>query len=426
VNRTLRLASIAVLVCLAAVVGYFVGTQKERQRHANPAVVTTQAHSVDIVDSSATETAGNEEDKALETPRPLSLQAMLADARQRLIGGMINIGSIVDVFESMGAVDSAKMPEVMRLIDEMPNFQQKNLLYMAELTRWADQDGAGAADFVSKNFAAERKAGMLGAVFSSWAASEPLTAWKWFDSNREEEFANPANEQSLVRSLYQGLATKDFAAAMARLQKEEDFDLKTVALDALGVVAATTNQRDAFFDYAKSLENSDQRSRGINSILGQLAHSDPAGASTLVETLEPGKERAEAAKQVANAWFESDPEASSAWFLGQVPEEEMPAAIRDVTNRWLRRDPNAAAEFLSQTEQGAQTDPARAAFSQGIAAMDPESAITWAGTITDDKMREGSLVNVYKQWYRRDPGAAEASLNQSGLSEEQLHKVLEK
>ncbi|MEZ5324164.1 MAG: hypothetical protein R3F19_03780 [Verrucomicrobiales bacterium] len=423
-NRAIRLTGITVLVCFVAVGGYFAGIQSERQRQATATVLTPHHQSIDITHSPASEAAGKSEDTVKVEQRPQSLQAMLADARQRLMGGMINIGSIVDVFESMGELDPTMMPEVMRIIEEMPNFQQKNLLYMAALTRWADQDGAAAADFVSKNFTAERKAGMLGAVFSSWAAKDPLTAWKWFDSNRES-FANPASEHPLVRSLYQGLATKDFAAAMARLQTEEDFDLKTVALDALGVVAATTDQRDAFFQYARSLENSDQRLRAINSVLGHLAHSDPAEASTLVETLETGKERVEAAKQVANAWFESDPERSSAWFLGQVPADEMPAAIRDVTNRWLRRDPNAAAEFLSQTEQGAQTDPARAAFSQGIAAMDPESAITWAGTITDDKMREGSLVNVYKQWYRRDPGAAEASLNQSGLSEEQLQKVLE-
>jgi hypothetical protein len=56
--------------------------------------------------------------------------------------------------------------------------------------------------------------------------------------------------------------------------------------------------------------------------------------------------------------------------------------------------------------------------------MDPDSAITWARTITNEKMREGSLVNVYKQWHRRDSAAAEASLGNSGLSEEQLQQVL--
>ncbi|MGK0189734.1 MAG: hypothetical protein ACI9R3_005551 [Verrucomicrobiales bacterium] len=155
-----------------------------------------------------------------------------------------------------------------------------------------------------------------------------------------------------------------------------------------------------------------------------MAHSDPVGASSLVESLEPGKERGEAAKRVANAWFETDPKTSTSWFLSQVPEEDMPAAIRDVTQRWLRRDPNAAGEFLSQMEQGKDSDPARASFSQGIATMDPESALTWAGTITNDRMREGSQVNIYKQWYRRDPQAAGSALNTSGLSAERIQEVL--
>jgi hypothetical protein len=89
------------------------------------------------------------------------------------------------------------------MIDDMPNLQQKNLLYMALLTRWANADGSGAADYVSENFSDERKAGMLGAVFSSRAANEPLVAWKWFEANRNQ-FANPNHEHQLVRSLYQG------------------------------------------------------------------------------------------------------------------------------------------------------------------------------------------------------------------------------
>jgi hypothetical protein len=428
VNRIIRLASLAFLVCSAAVGGYLAGMHRQRQLHVNSEETKVPGPIAEASSKAQPSAAGRSKDGGeihTGAQHPISLRAMLAEARQRLTGGMINIGSIVDVFDSMGAIHSAQMPEIMSLIDEMPNFQQKNLLYMAALTRWADEDGAGAADYVNGNFDAERRAGMLGAVFSSWAATEPLTGWKWFDANRDE-FANPAHAHPLVRSLYQGLATSDFAAAMTRLKLEDDFDLRTVAVEAIGAATATSGHRDAFLDYAKGLENKDQRVRAVNSVLGHMAHSDPAGASSLVEMLDPGKERAEAAKQVANAWFETDPETASTWFLSQVPDDQMPDAIRDITNRWLRRDPNAAGEFLSQIEQGEQSDPARAAFSQGIVALDPESALTWAGTITDNKMRDGSLVNIYKQWRRRDPQAADASLGGSGLSEEQLQKVLEK
>lgn len=258
-NRIISGASMVVLVCVAAVVGYFAGMHRERQLHADPEIAADVDPAAEVrllAKPSTADAFGSKEvggDQA-EGQSTMSLRAMLADARQRLTSGMINIGSIVDVFDSMGVLDPAQMPEIMRLIDEMPNFQQKNLLYMAALTRWADEDGTGAADYVSGNFDSERKAGMLGAVFSSWAANEPRAAWKWFDANRDQ-FANPAHDHALVRSLYQGLATDDFAAAMARLEQEEDFDLKTIAVEALGVAAATTENRDAFLDYAINLEN---------------------------------------------------------------------------------------------------------------------------------------------------------------------------
>lgn len=424
--RALRIPTVAALVLVAALGGYFLGKFHEQRlqsaRTASIEIESTESPSV----LAARKTREPEAtDSAASEPQPAapSLAAILAEARRRLDGGMINIGSIVDVFDSMGTLDAKQMTEVIRLIDEMPNFQQKNLLYMAALTRWSEQDGKSAADYVWDHFDAERRAGMLGAVFSSWAAKQPEVAWQWFDTHRGS-VANPVHEHGLVRNLYQGLASQDFDAAMARLQVEEDYDLKTIALESLGAVSATTGDSDAYFEFAAGLENKEQRMRAVNAMLGHMAHSDPAKASSLVEKLEPGKERAEAAKRVAHAWFEAEPEVFTAWFLNQVPDEDMPAAIRDVAQRWLRRDPNAAGEFLSTIEPGKESDPARASFSQGIASIDPESALTWADTITDAKMREGSLMNIYKQWYRRDPQAAGSSLTASGLSEEMIEQVM--
>lgn len=360
-----------------------------------------------------------------EQAQAQSLPELMQSLRGQLTDGMMNIGRIVEVVELMRGIDLEAMPEALRLIREMPNFEQKNILYMAALTRWADEDGAGAADYVSGNIEGELKAGMLGAVFSSWAAREPLAAWDWFENHRNE-FANPGHEHPLVRSLFQGLAARDFPAAMERLKGLGEFDFQVMALEAIGTEAANNpGQRTAFLEYALALENQPQRMRAVNSVLGRLAQSDPDSARKLVETLEPGRERAEAAKTVGNAWFEAAPEQASAWFLEQVPDSEVPAALRDITQRWLRRDPNIAGEWLSQFEPGEQSDPARAAFSQGIAGIDPASAVSWAETITNQQMREGSLVNIYKNWRMRDPAAAETAVRNSGLSEQQIEQAMQ-
>ena len=337
--------------------------------------------------------AGTEEPT---TANPKSLKQLLEDARAELSGGMINLRTIVDVFQAMEAVGTAEMPAVMRLIGDMPNFPQKNLLNIAALSRWAESDGKAAAEWVRGSSEDNgKKAGLLGAVFSAWGGKEPLVAWDWFESARDD-FANPQHEHGLMRSLFQGLAVKDFDLAMGRLRELDDFDLRTVALEGMGAALTTDARRDTFLSYVQTLGNPEQRLRALRSVLGPWAGTDSDAAAKWVESLPAGQERAEAAKTVGNAWFESAPQEASRWLVAQVPDDKVPEAIRDTTNRWLQRDPNAAAAWLGQFDPGPESDPARAAFSQGIAAIDPESALTWAGTIENPSLRSGSLVHIFK------------------------------
>ena len=119
-----------------------------------------------------------------------------------------------------------------------------------------------------------------------------------------------------------------------------------------------------------------------------------------------------------------EPQAAADWYLGQVSEEVRPRAIRDVVGHWAKGDANAPGEWLSQFEPGPGTNEARAAFSQQVAGMDPESAIQWSETIDDPTMRVQSLTNVYAQWRHRDPTAAETAIRASGLPEARIQALL--
>ena len=148
--RSLRYSSIAALVLAAALGGYFVGKLHERRLQSTRTVsLETESTGMPSVHSErkarGSETTDSAEREQLSAP---SLAALLAEARRRLDGGGINIGSIVEVFDSMGALDPEQMTEVMRLIDEMPNFQQENIHAM--LGHMAHSDPAKASSLVEK------------------------------------------------------------------------------------------------------------------------------------------------------------------------------------------------------------------------------------------------------------------------------------
>lgn len=70
-----------------------------------------------------------------------------------------------------------------------------------------------------------------------------------------------------------------------------------------------------------------------------------------------------------------------------------------------------------------QRDAAVSGFARGYAWQDPEAALAWAQDISDPSLRERSLTQVGQAYYRRNPDAARAWLEQSGLSAEAQQAV---
>ena len=54
---------------------------------------------------------------------------------------------------------------------------------------------------------------------------------------------------------------------------------------------------------------------------------------------------------------------------------------------------------------------------------DPGSAMEWAKTINDEGIREETMVDVARDWYRNDKTAAEEWIASSGLSEEAVESI---
>ena len=432
-KRPLIVLAVATGMFASGLVGFFVG-----KRSGSEAMVgrsPTYAPPPSLVGNGKTPGSSQDEDD-VATPEGnalkddvrkvgrSSMEELLEEARRKLAGGMINIRQVVEVFQSMEEIDPKVMPELLRGIEELPNFQQKNLLFMAALTRWAEVDGEGAATHVRDNMSGERQGGMLGAVFSSWASKEPEDAWNWFEESRGS-LSNPMLEAPLMRSLFQGVASKDLDDALAKFDALDSQHLKNVALDGIGSSLSNDSDRRSFLKLAATLDDRDLRMHAMRPALGQWAHGNPDAAAAWLDSAEVEEsERREIAKSVRDAWFQTNPEDAADWYMAQIPEDDKSGgAVREVVQRWMRQDPNAAGEWLGSYEPGPGSDEARASFSQGIAGVDPASAVSWAKTITNDKMREQSLTNILRHWYKEDPVAAGKVLNDSGLSAERMDEV---
>jgi hypothetical protein len=74
-----------------------------------------------------------------------------------------------------------------------------------------------------------------------------------------------------------------------------------------------------------------------------------------------------------------------------------------------------------------QTDEPRERFAYKVAEKDPEAAIAWAGTISDDKRRGETMYRLARDWSRREPDAAKGWLSKdSSLPQDMKQRLMER
>ena len=127
---------------------------------------------------------------------------------------------------------------------------------------------------------------------------------------------------------------------------------------------------------------------------------------------------------VGQHWVNRDPAAAFEWLSAGKADEETADAIRRVLTRWFEQDRPAAEDWLESAERTTLPDSALDYYAQDLVKrLEIEMAISWAESIRDESLREASLGTVATPWYRREPAAAEAWLQQSSLSEEAREAV---
>ena len=71
-----------------------------------------------------------------------------------------------------------------------------------------------------------------------------------------------------------------------------------------------------------------------------------------------------------------------------------------------QRSPAAAATFLARFPASPETDESRVRLAQNVLRKDPEGAMAWAGTISEEQNRIRTMTELLRNWFRRDPDAA--------------------
>jgi hypothetical protein len=290
----------------------------------------------------------------------------------------------------------------------------------AVVTSWAAQDPKsvlGAPDAIG--IPRVREDG-VDAALKALAAQDPKAALDWIKQNPGTASAKAL--QTRYDAAIAGYASTDpqgaFAAVMALSEgNPSDRQLKTSALQSLAdSLAASGSFTDAVTMFGQ-LPAGQSQNDAYARLAQRWAEASPTDASAWVATLTDPTARAQAGRSVVDAWAASDPASAAAW-AAQMDQQStgggtagsaslLAAAIRD----WSTYDLDTPGQFLNQLPASPTKDSAIGIFALSAAQEDPQSAMQWVSTVSDDGMRNRLTMGVAFQMLQQDPASFNAFVN---------------
>jgi len=299
------------------------------------------------------------------------------------------------------------------------------IIHMILLSRWAESDGPAALKYTEENLPDSnpmaRQMARMG-VLSAWAQSDPDAAWTRLQGTADSDEGLFGNRGMLMAGVFSAMAAKDPGQAFARLAEIDDPQERLMALNGIAQSAADDPSRTRLMEQINALPDATERQQARAAILGQLALVNPDQAVSMTAEL-PAAERQEAAQRVGSMLMMSDPQRGASFLIENTEPENKKQIYQQIVAQWVNTDANQAGAWLGAQPPSPDLDGARSHFATQVANRDPESAMAWAQTVTDDTQRSHTVEQVYNTWKKKDPAAATAALEGSGLPPDRLNAL---
>ena len=367
---------------------------------------------------------GTEEDPGRR--EKANIPMLIAKARVEMgsgMGGMMNMRGMLRAIAPIIELDDSQIQEALSEVEKsIKEPQQRMMFYSILLGQWAEKDGKAALDYADKNIKDNPMFGMgiKASIIGGWARTNPDAAWRWYESEGKNNSTDGRNGMMTVSSLFAGLAAQDLDSAISRLETIDESQ-RPMAINGLAMSGMNGDARKRLLDRSASLPAT-TRDAIRQGTLSQWAMMEPEAAIKYLQTL-PAEEQKPLRSNIAQSMMMMNPKQGAELLLKDATAEEKPRIYDQAIGQWAYQDPKAAGQWLTQQPQGPELDNARMTFATIVARTEPTTAMDWAKSVTKPDLREQSIGHVYTAWKGRDPNAAEAALNSSGLTPEAIDSM---
>ena len=303
--------------------------------------------------------------------------------------------------------------EAVSLVEGLVPGPRQDELMGAMLRRWAELDGRSALAYALENTAGWQQEGALVATLEGWVKREPQTALNWALENPGTDPFYSERLNAVIRQLAITDPRRAFDAAASIEQGSYRASALSVVMDEL----FETGRFEGSLSWIDDLPDTMDQSVAVEHLARRWSRYEPVLAAEWVESLsgQPGQQSALAA--VSATWAAVDPQRAADWASRLVEGPDRAGSVTTVVETWLQSgDLGEAAEWLNSQPSHPDFDQAVTKVAIATLQVDPETAMTWADSITDDNLRNTTMTMVGNLWMSEDPQGAQAYYDATGAA----------
>ena len=178
--------------------------------------------------------------------------------------------------------------------------------------------------------------------------------------------------------------------------------------------------------WGTALPDGDGRDAALAAMVNALVGTDFDGAQKLFEQLSADGQGLAADAMTRNL-VQQDVNQARQWAEALPQGKARNNALEILASQWAYDNPVATAQWLNGLPSGVARDRAVVGFGRATIDRDPDSALTWALTITDPKVRADTIEHLVWKWQIADASAAREWLGAStALTVDQKRRILDR
>ena len=255
---------------------------------------------------------------------------------------------------------------------------------------------------------------LLNNLMSNWVSTNPAEALQYVETLTENQKLNAY--QSLARSYMQSHPREALDWILSL-----DSEYQHVQEAAFAVV---TDKNIDFMEQAiDEIRNTGLRLQALTSITEYKSRSDPQAAVDWLANYEDDPAYLPALQSVLGNWAYRDPAGAAREIEKQLGAEALKPVVHQIAQSWYAKDEEAAIQWVNSLEDGQAKVAALISLAAQVVTRDPGQAAEMIRQIPEGQDQTNAKRNVAYTWASQSPDQVDEIITTFDLDEEEAEQI---